>query len=140
MEVIVHLQRVAQQLQCPSSQLLEPYHLSEGKFFVLAYLFSEDLLDHPAPSPSEIAEHLGVTRATITGLLDGLERDEFLERRHDCRDRRALTIHMTEKTRRFLDKFIPEQSRRINALMIDLSGEERQQLVVLLSKIDTPIP
>ena len=74
----------------------------------------------PDPSPSEIAEHIGVTRATITGLLDGLERDGFLERRQDSRDRRALTIHLTGKTHRFLDEYLPEQARRINALMADL--------------------
>ena len=140
MEVLIHIQRVGQQAQCATSQSLEPFHLSEGKFFVLAYLFSEELLEHSAPSPSEIAEHIGVTRATITGLLDGLERDGFLERRNDSHDRRALTIHMTDKTRRFLDLYIPDHSRHINQLMANLSQEERKQLIALLSKIDTRTP
>ena len=137
MEVLIHIQRVTHQAHCVTNQSLEPYNLSEGKFYVLADLFSEDILGNPAPSPSEIAEHIGVTRATITGLLDGLERDGFVERRDDCRDRRALTIHMTDQTRRFLDAFIPHESRRINALMANLDKEERKQLVALLSKIDT---
>lgn len=137
MEVLINIQRVCKAAQCDTSQFLEPYKLSEGKFYVLAYLFSAELLDAPAPSPSEIAEHVGVTRATITGLLDGLERDGFLERRHDSRDRRALTIHMTAKTRRFLDEFIPSHSHRINAIMANLSQDERRQLIALLSKIET---
>jgi DNA-binding MarR family transcriptional regulator len=135
-QVLINIDRVSAAGQCVASQFLEPYGLSEGRFYVLACLLTEELLDAPAPSPSEIAEHLGVTRATITGLLDGLERDGFLERRHDSRDRRALTIHMTEKTRRFLDEFIPEHSRRINALMADLSADDRRQLIALLSKIE----
>ncbi len=137
MEVLINIQRVCKAAQCDASQFLEPYGLSEGKFYVLAYLFSAELMEAPAPSPSEIAEHVGVTRATVTGLLDGLERDGFLERRHDSRDRRALTIHMTAKTRRFLDEYIPSHSRRINAIMANLSRDERRQLITLLSKIET---
>ena len=136
MEVLINIQRVAKAAQCVTSQFLEPYGLSEGKFYVLAHLFSEELMGRPEPSPSEIAEKVGVTRATITGLLDGLERDGFLERWPDSRDRRALAIHMTEKTRRFLDEFIPDQSRRINSLMAALSGDERRQLIALLTRIE----
>lgn len=136
MEVLINLQRVSGAGQCSTGQFLEPYGLSDGKFYVLCSLLTEEIIGRPELSPSEIAEHLGVTRATITGLLDGLERDGFLERRHDSRDRRALTIHMTEKTRRFLDEFIPAHSRRINAVMANLDAHERRQLIALLSKIE----
>jgi len=136
MEVLINLQRVSAAGQCSTGQFLEPYGLSDGKFYVLCSLFTEEIMGRPEPSPSEIAGHLGVTRATITGLLDGLERDGYLERRHDSRDRRALTIHMTGKTRRFLDEFIPDHSRRINAVMANLSTDERRQLIGLLSKIE----
>ena len=140
MEVLINVQRVAQQAQCSNSQFLEPYKLSEGKFFVLCHLFSEEIMGRPEPSPSEIADCVGVTRATITGLLDGLERDGFLERRQDSRDRRALTIHLTGKTHRFLDEYIPDQSRRINVLMAGLNGDERRQLVGLLARIGGGAP
>ena len=134
-EVFLSIQRVAQESDCATREELELYGLSEGRFYVLADLFAEELLGHDATSPSEIAEHLGVTRATITGLLDGLERDDFLERRHDSRDRRALTIHMTNKARRFLDEFLPRSGKRFTTRISGLSGEERQTLIVLLSKI-----
>lgn len=135
-EVFMHLKRVAQEADCATGASLEPYGLSEGKFFVLTDLFSEELLGHGGASPSEIAEHLGVTRATITGLLDGLERDGYLERRHDSRDRRSLTVHMTEKARQFLDEFLPRSCRRFSAMMANLSEAEKQTLIALLSKIE----
>ena len=50
--------------------LLAPHSLSEGRFVLLF------LLD-AAPgglAPNALAERAGVTRATVTGLLDGLER------------------------------------------------------------------
>eukprot|EP01034_Spumella_vulgaris_P017990 gene17990-22966_t len=53
---------------------LAPHNLSEGKFVLLFLLhqMAEGL------SPHELADRAGVTRATVTGLLDGLERDGFV--------------------------------------------------------------
>ena len=135
MEVFLSIKRVAQESDCGTRDGLEPYGLSEGKFFVLADLFGADLMGHGDPSPSEIAEHLGVTRATITGLLDGLERDGYVQRHPDRHDRRALTVHMTDKSRRFLDEFIPACGRRFSAMMADLTAAERQTLIALLAKV-----
>ena len=45
--------------------------LSEGKFKILMLLF--DAKDHSL-SPTELAKQSNVTKATITGLLDGLVR------------------------------------------------------------------
>ncbi|RYG65247.1 MarR family transcriptional regulator, partial [bacterium] len=61
---------------------------SQGRFSVLMILdrfIGSELL------PSELAEKIGVTRATMTGLLDGLEKDGFVQRRQHPDDRRALT-------------------------------------------------
>lgn len=51
------------------------------------------------PRATVCAERSGVTRATITGLLDGLEKDDLVERQHRKDDRRMLSIHLTQKRR-----------------------------------------
>ena len=137
MEIMRHVKRLSSSNECVLQAALEPYSLSEGRFYLLCCLFAEEIAGHKAPSPSEIAEHLGVTRATITGLLDGLERDGYLERRHDSIDRRALTIHMALKGREVLESFIPQQCRQINVQMACLSLEEKQTLIALLDKIQS---
>ena len=137
MEIMRHVKRLSSGNECVFQADLEPYRLSEGRFYVLCCLFAEEIAGHKAPSPSEIAEQIGVTRATITGLLDGLERDGYLERRHDSADRRALTIHMAAKGREVLEAFIPQQCRRSNAQMACLSPEEKQTLIALLSRIQS---
>jgi DNA-binding MarR family transcriptional regulator len=134
-EIILSIKRIASGEECAIQDALEPYGLSEGRFFVLAHLFAEEIVEHKTPSPSEIADSLGVTRATITGLLDGLEREGFLERHHDSQDRRALTIHMTGKARSFLERFIPEQCCHVKAQVSQLTIEEKQTLIALLAKI-----
>ena len=114
---------------------LEERGLSEGKFFVLCYLFTEEILEHEAPGPSDIADNLGVTRATVTGLLDGLERDGYLERRHCCEDRRTLAISMTDKARGFLEGYMPGTLQTVKDLMSPLNEEDRRDLIRLLGKI-----
>ena len=133
---ITMLQTVSMAIKAQMHCSLDDYELSEGRFYVLCFLFTEELMEHEAPGPSDIAEHLGVTRATITGLLDGLERDGFLERLHHHRDRRALSIQMTDKGRSFLDDFMPTAVRNANRVMAALDEAERQTLIGLLGKVE----
>jgi DNA-binding MarR family transcriptional regulator len=46
-------------------------------------------------SPSELGERLIVTRATVTGLLDSLERRGFVKRSANPADRRSLMVEIT---------------------------------------------
>ena len=107
--------------------------LSQGRFMVLV------LLDRCPQSegicPSEIADQLGVTRATVTGLLDGLEKEMLISRQMQPEDRRAFCIELTPKGRHFLAAMLPEHYRRIAGLMAHLNATEQRQLVKLLSKV-----
>ena len=134
-ELAAQIHAVARSLDALRDENLERHGLSQGKLYVLGYLLNEELMRHERPGPSEIAEGLGVTPATVTGLLDGLEREGFIERHPHRQDRRALTIQLTEKSRRFLDEYLPSQSRQMSAWLGGLDGAERRLLMALLDKI-----
>jgi DNA-binding MarR family transcriptional regulator len=90
----------------------------------------------PGPrTPAELAEAAGVTRATMTGLIDTLERDGLVTREPDPHDRRMLSVRITPKADAFLRQFLPQHFRVMNALMSTLSENERKTLVRLLAKI-----
>ncbi|HEY3331900.1 MAG TPA: MarR family transcriptional regulator [Capsulimonadaceae bacterium] len=132
------LKSVSQDMSDRLSDRLGEHGLTEGKFFVLAYIFMEDLAGHPSPRPSEIADNVGVTRGTITGLLDGLERTGMIERCADPTDRRVLTISMSEKAKAFLDDFLPLVGALMQPLVTDaLAPDEQGQLLALLTKLET---
>jgi DNA-binding MarR family transcriptional regulator len=84
---------------------------------------------------SDIAESTGVSRATVTGLLDGLERDGLVRRVDYPEDRRRITITLTANGRRLLDELLPEHLRRIASVMSKLTKSDRQTLRVLLEKV-----
>lgn len=68
--------------------------LTHGQFFLIVAVMEEEGL-----LPSELAEKTCQDRATITGLLDRLEKDGWIERKPDNRDRRSLRIYLTPYAR-----------------------------------------
>lgn len=113
------------------ARLLAPHGLSEGRFVILFLLdtTSEGL------APNELAERAGVTRATVTGLLDGLEREALIERQPADNDRRALRIRLTDKGRQTAKRVFDGHSIWIASLFGNLSTTEREQLSILLNKV-----
>ena len=110
---------------------LAPHGLSEGRFVVLFLL-------HGAGGilpPHELAERAGVTRATISGLLDGLQRDGLLQRHSDAEDGRRLQIVLTARGRRLADELFGQHTQWIGGLFNGLDSSEQAQLSLLLEKV-----
>lgn len=110
---------------------LSHYGISQGKVALLLLLFRNK---GDSLTPSELADKAGVTRGTITGLIDGLERDGMIERKVHSSDRRMITIHLTERSSELIDQFLPEHFKNAELLMSELTEEERITLIDLLQK------
>ena len=110
---------------------LAPHRLSEGKFMLLVLLrnLPEGL------APHELAERAGVTRATITGLLDGLERDGFLARHGDKEDRRKVSVRLTAKGQAVALAMFNEHSHWIASLFAGFDQHRREALGSLLRQV-----
>lgn len=109
--------------------------LSPGRFTVLMLLLDKST-NLPAPhTPAELAEKAGVARATMTGLIDTLERDGLVTRQPDTVDRRMMSVHLTARGREVLQAVLPAHCRCTAALMRPLSEAERKTLVRLANKI-----
>jgi DNA-binding MarR family transcriptional regulator len=109
---------------------------SRGKLSVLTQLDREP---EGSTTPSKLADVMGVTRATITGLLDGLERDGLLKRKTGT-DARSINVQMTSKGRQFLESVMPERYRRVRGLMAGLDEDQRRQLRGLLTEVEKGLP
>lgn len=117
------------------ARLLAPHGLSEGRFMMLFLLDSAG----EALAPNELAERAGVTRATVTGLLDGLEHEALIERQPAAHDRRALRIQLTDKGKQTAKQVFDSHSVWIASLFGSLSATEREQLAMLLNKVSTAL-
>lgn len=131
------LLRLAGDLRTLLDESLAKHGTSHGRFTILMLLYR--YRDQPAGVlPSELAEWAGVSRATITGLLGGLEDEGLVERLHDpnSQDRRVFSARITEKGKNYVGQTIPEHARLIATLMEPLKDSEKEKLMGLLQKIN----
>jgi DNA-binding MarR family transcriptional regulator len=126
------LLRVASDVLAAIETYLARHDMSQGRFTVLALLNRNP--DEPM-SPSDLAARSGVTRATMTGLLDGLEREKFVRREPDQKDRRMLLVELTPRGRKMLDGIFPDYYRRIAKMMGHLTEAQKKTLVELLNQV-----
>jgi DNA-binding MarR family transcriptional regulator len=147
-ETFLHLLRAGDDAFRVSERNLDEHGISQGRFCVLMLLWRS--VHSPAVellggknfgecprTPAELAEGANVTRATMTGLIDTLERDGFVKREPDPVDRRMMSVRLTPKAEKFLREFLPGHFRTTAKLMGTLNEAERKTLVRLLTKIST---
>ena len=89
-EAVMNTIRTADVLFDQIGQLLRPLGVSSAGGLVLG-----QLRDHGSMSPSELGERLIVTRATVTGVVDSLERRGYVRRTPNPDDRRGIIIELT---------------------------------------------
>lgn len=135
-EALSTLLRVAALILNATDEQLARRKTSRGKISLLFFLNRDP--DAPV-TPSELAEGIGVTRATITGLLDGLEKDGMASR-EEGDDARSIKVRLTPKGRRLLDSLLPDRYKRVTALMKGLGEQERAVLQRLLAKVEEGLP
>ena len=78
----------------------------------------------------------GVKRATMTGLLDRLERGDLIERLLHHRDRRKIGVRLTSRGRQVLAEMLPDYYRSVARIMANLTEKERLELMTLLGKVN----
>ena len=137
-EVFLHLLRTGDEAFRVVESHLAQHDITQGRFGVLMALWANG--GHNANgsetlSPAVLAERTGVTRATITGLVDTLERDGFVSRTPDPDDRRMLSVGLTPRGEKLLRRIMPSHFRQMAWLMGPLSEAERRTLVRLLNKV-----
>jgi len=127
------LLRTGSELLTAFETILGNHGLSQGRFLTLIVMNRNP---DEAGSPSSLAEKVGVKRATMTGLLDRLERDDLIERLAHHRDRRKIGVHLTSKGRQVLAEMLPDYYRSIAKIMANLTEKERLELTTLLGKVN----
>ena len=127
------LLRTGSELLTAFEAILGHHGLSQGRFLTLIVMNRNP---DEAASPSSLAEKVGVKRATMTGLLDRLERDDLIERRAHQRDRRKIGVQLTPKGRQVLAEMLPDYYRHVAKIMAKLTEKERLELMSLLGKVN----
>ena len=86
-------------------------------------------------SPTTIAERLIITTASMTSLLDTLQRRGFVQRTPDGTDRRRVVVTITAEGRAVIRRLLPEMLALQEEVAADLSPGDRAELVRLLTTL-----
>lgn len=132
----LHLLRVATDLSTALDECLSRHGLLQGRWWVLILLMREATL---VSTPSALADKAGVTRATMTGLIDGLARDGLVERIFDPADRRRISVRLTKAGQDRLDVVMPDYYSRLRECMSALDESQRTALHEMLDLISSGV-
>jgi MarR family transcriptional regulator, lower aerobic nicotinate degradation pathway regulator len=89
-------------------------------------------------SQAEIGRRLSIDRSDLHVLLAELERDRFVARVRDERDRRRNVVTLTQAGRTALARLDKRMDAAQDALLEPLSADERRELSRLLRKLLEP--
>jgi DNA-binding MarR family transcriptional regulator len=136
-ETAIQFKSVAAKMQMDRETMFSRFGLTSGRFHLLMILKGEE---SRSLSPSELAKRTNVTRATMTQFVDALEREEFVKRVDDPKDRRGMLVELTQRGLDKLKEILPHYFEKLTKFTRALSKEERETFLFLMEKIQTDSP
>jgi DNA-binding MarR family transcriptional regulator len=102
-------------------RVLDAQGMTHAGWQVLLALWKSDGL-----TQREVSERVYVTQATVTGVVDTLEREGFVTRERDTADRRVVRVSLTKDGRRRLERTFKTVAAEMAPLFEGLSPREEK--------------
>ncbi|MCX7522650.1 MarR family transcriptional regulator [Microbacterium sp. STN6] len=109
-------------------------HLNETDMKALRFLIGAKA-QHLQVTAGALSDHLGISTAATTKLLDRLAAAGHIERSPHPRDRRALTISITDRTHEEVRDSVGRQHARRYEAAVRLTAEEREVVIRFLQDV-----
>ena len=132
LEAVFALRTAAQQVDNAITEWMAGTAGSPARFQILMLLWAAE---GRGVAHKEIVTALGVTRATVSGLMAALERDGLLTSVVASDDRRNLLASLTRKGEAIVEKAIETNRARLRAAFAVLSADELKTLTTHLQRV-----
>lgn len=99
------------------------------------YMFIIGIYENPGLTQDQLAEVISINKGTVANVLKTLEKDGFVERRQNVKDKRIHNLYLTEKginSYVLIKKTVEEWN---DLLLRDIPKDEVKKLDLLLRKI-----
>ena len=131
--ILARARRVTLMTRDKVMPVLARHGLDSGEFYVLAALRRAG--PPYALRPTELFRALMVSSGGLTDRLRRLEERGLVRRIPSQEDRRSMLVELTAKGRRLVEKAWREDMDVENAIVANLSRQERQELARLLARL-----
>ncbi len=131
-DICIHflLGKALQRVNQVSKSKLSSYGVTPVQYALLRLLWKKD-----GQFGYVLGERLLLDSATITGIIDRLEQNEFIERRVDPNDRRNKLVFLTGKGRSMEGPLCQKMDEMNEEVMSDFDDEEIQRFKKILFDI-----
>lgn len=123
-EIVFQIRRLMQAGELYTKELGKKYQVSVPQLLCLVALHENG----PLP-PSRIARMIMVKSSTVTGVIDRLEQKALVTRSRTSKDRRVVTISLTETGERLAQNAPSPITEKIMEGLKRLNGSDLQQIV-----------
>jgi DNA-binding MarR family transcriptional regulator len=128
-ELIIQLGRY-RSLRDPLHGICEDHQLTPTQIHALMWLGN----DGPT-HVGVLAQRIGITKKTITGVVDRLEDMKLVERARDAEDRRAVVAKLTEHGEALFTRINRSLDQGLRRMLALLEPEDRESLFGLLERV-----
>ncbi len=111
---------------------VDEWNLTGVQAMVVNFLGEEDNIPF-----NRLGEKLHLTSATLTGIVDRLEKNGLVERRPNTKDRRSLLVGLTKKGLNILPDLHQCRQQANSAFLKKLSSKEEKMLRGLLKRLES---
>jgi MarR family 2-MHQ and catechol resistance regulon transcriptional repressor len=108
------------------------YGLSSAKFNALVHLY---MAGDRGLTQAELGKKVLVSRPTMSGLIERLEKDNLVVRNADPADKRVFRVCLTKRSFELMHTFLPIHNDCMHKVMSTLDKREKETLIALLGKI-----
>ena len=112
--------------------------VASREMFRAQMMYIKAIGDNEGMSQSELAEHIGVERASVTTAVQRMEKAGLVERRCDEEDQRVTRLYLTEKARKKNVQTDKELARYVNQCM-NIDPETAETVIDAIKRINLDI-
>ena len=129
-QTVAAIRRIIRAIDLQSRRLVEEFGLTGPQLVTLEAAASLGPI-----SASALAKAVHLSRPTLTGILDRLERRQLIARDQDQRDRRSWSVSVTPAGRRILEQTPSLLQDRFRARLAKLEEWEQTLILATLQRI-----
>lgn len=130
--IAILIKRASLAFDKAANNYLPPYGLTNTQFKTLKYLYRQPDL---SVTQRQLEAFLDMTNLTVTGILQNLEKNEFISRQQNPQDARSKVLGLTEKSLAIQSELIDLGTQMYKDFTHHLSESEKNALALLLTKL-----
>jgi DNA-binding MarR family transcriptional regulator len=128
--ILRSLRQISRAVDVYSRRLSATFNLTAPQLVCLRALALTE-----ARTPSALAREAALSQATVTGILDRMERRGLVHRQRDEKDRRKVILQVSDKGRELLHNAPPPLQERFAHRLAELPEQEQKEIDRVLRRI-----